>query len=159
MVWPIWRLSYCRSLQYDDSALRAQGSLSSSQTQCNDPYACHVTLPLIETNVSSDADSSNINIYNAREDSAPLHTLDKMHSRPVHIMTYNPVYNCVVSVDNGGMIEYWEPSGDFQKPMDIFEFKSKTDLYDFKKVPFQTKSVLTSGEIRSFSINILSRRR
>jgi peptidylprolyl isomerase domain and WD repeat-containing protein 1 len=58
-------------------------------------------------------------------------------------MTYNPIYNCVVSVDNGGMIEYWEPSGDFQKPMDLFEFKSKTDLYDFKKVSFQTETTLT----------------
>lgn len=31
------------------------------------------------------------------------------------------------------MIEYWQPSGDFQKPNEVFEFKSKTDLYDFKK--------------------------
>jgi peptidylprolyl isomerase domain and WD repeat-containing protein 1 len=49
-------------------------------------------------------------------------------------MTYNPIYDCVVSVDTGGMIEYWEPSGGFQRPMDLFELKSKTDLYDFKKV-------------------------
>jgi len=81
----------------------------------------------------SDADSSNIYIYNAREDATPLHALEKLHSRPVHIMTYNAAHDCVVSVDNGGMIEYWRPSGDFQKPKDVFEFKSKTDLYDFKK--------------------------
>lgn len=31
------------------------------------------------------------------------------------------------------MIEYWQPNNDFQKPNDVFEFKSKTDLYDFKK--------------------------
>ena len=95
--------------------------------------------PLIS---SSDADSSNIYIYNAREDSPHLHILDKIHSRPVHVMTYNPIYNCVVSIDTGGMIEYWEPSGDFSKPMDLFEFKSKTDLYNFKKVLTLKKSLI-----------------
>src|SRR6266496_284626 len=89
---------------------------------------------------SSDADSSNIYIYKAREDSPPLQTLDKIHDRPVHVMTYNPVYNCVVSIDTGGMIEYWEPSGDFSKPMNVFQFKSTTDLYDFKKVFLPSKS-------------------
>jgi len=38
------------------------------------------------------------------------------------------------------MIEYWEPSGEFSKPMDLFELKSKTDLYDFKRVVTPTKS-------------------
>jgi peptidylprolyl isomerase domain and WD repeat-containing protein 1 len=89
----------------------------------------------MDADISSDADSPNIYIYNAREDAAPLHTLEKTHSRPVHVMTYNPLFHCVVSVDTGGMLEYWEPSGDFQKPTDVFDFKSKTDLYDFKKVP------------------------
>jgi peptidylprolyl isomerase domain and WD repeat-containing protein 1 len=87
---------------------------------------------------SSDADSPNIYIYNVRKDSNPVHTLDKMHTKPVHIMTYNPIYDCVISVDTGGMIEYWEPSGDYQKPTDVFDFKSKTDLYEFKKVPPKT---------------------
>ena len=83
---------------------------------------------------SSDADSPNIHIYDARKDAGPVHTLDKMHTKPVHIMTYNPIYDCVISVDTGGMLEYWEPSGDYQKPTDVFNFKSKTDLYEFKKV-------------------------
>jgi len=82
---------------------------------------------------SSDADLSNIHIYNTRGDGTPLHTIEKLHSRPVHIMSYNPVYNCVVSADTGGMMEYWQPTGDYQKPHDVFEYKSQTDLYDFKK--------------------------
>ena len=90
---------------------------------------------------SSDADSSNIYIYKAREDSPPLHILDKIHHRPVHVMTYNPVYNCVVSIDTGGTIEYWEPSGEFSKPLSLFQFKSTTDLYDFKKVFTTNKSI------------------
>jgi len=83
---------------------------------------------------SSDADSPNIHIYNARKDAGPVHTLDKMHTKPVHIITYNPIYDCVISVDTGGMLEYWEPSGDYQKPTVVFNFKSETDLYEFKKV-------------------------
>jgi peptidylprolyl isomerase domain and WD repeat-containing protein 1 len=116
-------------------------------------------MPLLnDSNISSDADSSNIYIYNAHEDSVPLHTLEKIHSRPVHIISYNPIYDCVVSVDTGGMIEYWQPSGDFQKPNNVFEFKSQTDLYDFKKVPFFPRDWLIPGEINPFITNILARR-
>ena len=105
-----------------------------TQTKCHDTLTCHVISSLNNSNISSDADSSRIYIYNAHEDATALYTLDKIHSRPVHILSYNPIHDCVVSVDTGGMIEYWQPSGDFQKPNDVFEFKSKSDLYDFKKV-------------------------
>lgn len=99
---------------------------------------------------SSDADSPNIYIYNARGDGTPLHTLEKIHSRPVHIISYNPIYDCVVSVDTGGMIEYWQPSEDFQKPSEVFEFKSKTDLYDFKKAKSVPASLTFSKDGEKF---------
>jgi len=111
--------------------------------------AMYVT-PRNVTDCSSDADSSNIYIYNARDDGTPLHTLEKIHSRPVHIISYNPIYDCVVSADTGGMIEYWQPSGDFQKPSQVFEFKSKTDLYDFKKAKSVPSCVTFSKDGEKF---------
>ena len=83
--------------------------------------------------VSSD-DNAWIRIYDGRgENLEPLHTLKTVHRAPVTIMAYNNAYDCVVSVDNGGMVEYWQPSGDFTKPDNVFAMKSSTNLFDFKK--------------------------
>lgn len=48
-------------------------------------------------------------------------------------MAYNNRFDCVVSVDENGMIEYWRPSGDFEKADGVFKYKSSTDLFEFKK--------------------------
>ncbi|KAG9206364.1 hypothetical protein G6514_005091 [Epicoccum nigrum] len=85
--------------------------------------------------VSSD-DNAWIRIYDGRgENPEPLHTLKTIHRAPVTIMAYNNAYDCVVSVDNGGMVEYWQPSnkGNFAKPDNVFAMKSSTNLFDFKK--------------------------
>ncbi|TQS31859.1 hypothetical protein Golomagni_07847, partial [Golovinomyces magnicellulatus] len=48
-------------------------------------------------------------------------------------MAFNNAYDCVVSGDENGMIEYWRPSGNYEKPDNVFEYKSSTNLFDFKK--------------------------
>ncbi|CAG8532205.1 1349_t:CDS:10 [Cetraspora pellucida] len=71
-------------------------------------------------------------------DSTPLHILPDIHSSPVHLMA---AYHCVVSADSSGMVEYWSPDEPFELPKTVsFEYKSDTDLYEFKK----SKSVPTS---------------
>lgn len=76
-----------------------------------------------------------IRIYDGRgENPEPTQNLKKVHRTPVALMAYNNDYDCVVSVDEGGMVEYWRPSGDYQKPDNVFSMKSSTDLFDFKKV-------------------------
>lgn len=83
--------------------------------------------------VSSD-DNAWIRIYDGRgENLEPIHVLKTIHRAPVSIMAYNNAYDCVVSVDNGGMVEYWQPSGSFSKPDNVFAMKSSTNLFDFKK--------------------------
>ncbi|ETN38653.1 uncharacterized protein HMPREF1541_06690 [Cyphellophora europaea CBS 101466] len=75
-----------------------------------------------------------IRIYDGRgENQKPLHTLSNLHRAEVVAMAYNPAYDCVVSADAGGMVEYWQPSGSYEKPENVFEMKSKTNLFDFKK--------------------------
>jgi len=125
--------------------------VSRAQTKRYDSLISHVCLLINYANYSSDADSSNIHIYNARGDATPLHTIDKLHSRPVHILSYNPSYDCVVSADTGGMIEYWQPTGDYQKPKVVFEFKSKTDLYDFKKSKSLPSAITFSKDGQKFA--------
>lgn len=84
----------------------------------------------------SQQDSSDINVYDAKGSSEPLHTLSRLHTSPVILMRFNPSYATMVSVDTKGMLEYWSsPSYDYKFPEDRVDFDSKldTDLYEFVK--------------------------
>ena len=82
----------------------------------------------------TDESSNTILIFDGRgEDNKPLHTLTSIHKKPVIAIAYNHVYDCVVSADEAGMIEYWRPSDGFEKPDNVFELKSSTNLFEFKK--------------------------
>ncbi|KAK4180411.1 hypothetical protein QBC36DRAFT_355805 [Triangularia setosa] len=97
------------------------------------------SLPLLA--ISDDNQKPGINIYDGRgEDLTPIHTINGLHRSPVSLMVFNDHHDCVISVDEGGMIEYWQPWGSYQKPDNVFEYKSSTNLFDFKKA----KSVPTS---------------
>ncbi|OSD07269.1 peptidyl-prolyl cis-trans isomerase [Trametes coccinea BRFM310] len=77
-----------------------------------------------------------IRLYDGRGDGKPLETIDKLHRFPVHVMTYSDKYDCVVSADEGGFVEYWQPSEPFELPKNVhglWKYKSDTDLYEFKK--------------------------
>ena len=50
---------------------------------------------------------------------------------------YSDRFDCVVSADEGGFVEYWRPSEQFELPTNVsglWSFKTQTDLYEFKKV-------------------------
>ncbi|OLL22861.1 Peptidyl-prolyl cis-trans isomerase cyp15 [Neolecta irregularis DAH-3] len=79
--------------------------------------------------VSSEQDC-NINIYDAMAGGHVISTVS-IHRKPVHLMSYNPKYNTTISVDIDGMIEYWTPEG--PKPQGLWDLKSSTDLYQFRK--------------------------
>lgn len=94
-------------------------------------HARGASIPLLA--VSEEVGHS-IKIYDGRGDATiPLHQLPNLHHSTVIQMAYNNQYNCVVSVDEAGMIEYWRPSGDYEKPDGVFKYKSSTDLFEFKK--------------------------
>ena len=89
------------------------------------------SLPLLA--VSSEANST-IAIYDGRgELQTAIHTISSLHKQPVAQIAYNNQYDCVVSADDNGMIEYWRPHGTYEKPDDVFQYKSSTDLFEFKK--------------------------
>nr|POE63528.1 peptidyl-prolyl cis-trans isomerase cyp15 [Quercus suber] len=82
----------------------------------------------------SSEDNGQILIYDGRgENTAPIHIIKSVHRRPVQTMAYNNSYDCVISADESGMVEYWRPSGTFEKPENVFDIKSTTSLFEFKK--------------------------
>jgi peptidylprolyl isomerase domain and WD repeat-containing protein 1 len=75
-----------------------------------------------------------IHIYDGRGESpTPIHTLPSLHRAEVVAMAYNPAYDCVVSADASGMVENWTPRNGYEKPDNVFQMKSTTNLFDFKK--------------------------
>ncbi|KPM34978.1 Peptidyl-prolyl cis-trans isomerase cyp15 [Neonectria ditissima] len=94
-------------------------------------HAKGASLPLLAV---SEQAKPLIHIYDGRgEKEEPIHTIKGLHRSPVHLMAYNEAYDCVVSADENGMLEYWRPSGSYEKPEEVFEYKSSTNLFDFKK--------------------------
>ena len=88
-------------------------------------------LPLLAVSVEG---SSDIRIYDGRGGNPePLHIVKHVHRKTVTAMAYNNAYDCVVSADESGMVEYWQPSGTFDKPSTVFKMKSSTSLFEFKK--------------------------
>ena len=99
----------------------------------------------------SDKDSNRIFLYDGKSAEGPLHVVSSVHSKPVLTMSYNPKANVIVSVDDGGMLEYWQPDAETgfatpRPPVVSWQFKSDTDLYEFKKVCFSriTDNVLSA---------------
>lgn len=92
-----------------------------------------------------------LRIYDGRGDNLePLQTLKSIHRVPVSLMAYNNAFDCVVSVDQGGMVEYWRPSGSFEKPDNVWALKSSTNLFEFKKSKCVPSSISISPTGKQF---------
>jgi len=80
--------------------------------------------------------NGDIAIYDGRGEGGglPLRITKGVHRRSVIAMAYNKDWDCVVSADEGGLVEYWQPEGSYEKPQGLFEIKSQTSLFEFKKV-------------------------
>ena len=100
------------------------------------------SLPLLAV---SESEKPLIHIYDGRgENEEPIHTVKGLHRCPVHLLAFNNAYDCVVSADEGGSIEYWRPHGEYQKPEEVFQYKSSTNLFDFKKAKSTPNSLTIS---------------
>lgn len=89
-------------------------------------------LPLLAVGNELDGEIAIHDGRGGKED--PVHVLKGLHRTSVVAMGYNNQYDCVVSADNNGMLEYWQPHGSYDKPDNVFSMKSSTNLFDFKKV-------------------------
>lgn len=67
-------------------------------------------------------------VYHVQGTSEPLHVIEKLHSKPVSVISYNPSYGVVISIDKAGILEYWTGLKDnFKFPSKIVSFDSKLD--------------------------------
>ncbi|KAI8961717.1 hypothetical protein F5Y11DRAFT_325073 [Daldinia sp. FL1419] len=106
------------------------------------------SLPLLAV---SDDSKPLIYIYDGRgESQTPIHIIKGLHRSPVSIMAFNDAYDCVVSADNSGMLEYWSPSNNYEKPENVFQYKSSTSLFDFKKAKSTPVSLTISPSGHQF---------
>ncbi|KAJ9192377.1 hypothetical protein DTO166G4_7248 [Paecilomyces variotii] len=108
------------------------------------------SLPMLAV---TDESSNKILLYDGRgENTQPLHTLTNIHRKPVVAIAFNDAYGCVISADESGMIEYWRSGdGSFEKPDNVFELKSSTDLFEFKKSKSVPASITISPSGQQFS--------
>ncbi|KIM28414.1 hypothetical protein M408DRAFT_8792 [Serendipita vermifera MAFF 305830] len=83
----------------------------------------------------SEKGSGRIHIYDGRGTKEPLHIVEKLHKSTVHVMAYADLYDTVISADESGFLEYWQPTEPYETPTQpgMWTFKSNTDLYEFKK--------------------------
>jgi peptidylprolyl isomerase domain and WD repeat-containing protein 1 len=107
------------------------------------------SLPLLAV---SENDKPLIHVYDGRgEAQEPIHTLKGVHRGIVTLMAFNDQYDCVLSADDNGMIEYWRASGSYEKPDNVFEFKSATNLFEFKKAKCLPTSLTISPDGNQFA--------
>ncbi|KAI5121089.1 hypothetical protein M0805_008602 [Coniferiporia weirii] len=101
----------------------------------------------------SERDTGVIHIYDGRGDDKPLLIVDKVHKAPVHLMTYNDRYDAVLSADENGFVEYWQPFEPFEPPKGaprMWKYKSQTDLFEFKKARSTPTSIVLSPDSNLF---------
>jgi len=109
------------------------------------------SIPLLAV---SDEVNHNIRIYDGRgENDMSIHTISGLHRSVVSLMAFNDAYNCVISADENGMLEYWRP-GTYEKPDNVYEYKSSTNLFEFKKAKSTPTSLtisLSGAQFATFS--------
>lgn len=79
-------------------------------------------------------DKEKIHVYDT--DGELKASIPSLHKKAITAVAYNPVQDCAVSVDESGMIEYWQFHGNKAVPPPsppFFKLKSSTNLYDFRK--------------------------
>ncbi|KAF8899702.1 peptidyl-prolyl cis-trans isomerase [Mucidula mucida] len=91
----------------------------------------------------ADSTSGVIRLYDGRGANTPLETVENLHRFPVHVMTYSDRHDTVISADQGGFIEYWQPIEPFTLP-------KNTDLYEFKKSKSIPTCITLSPDSSSF---------
>jgi peptidylprolyl isomerase domain and WD repeat-containing protein 1 len=82
----------------------------------------------------ADRGSGSVRVYAAEGGGEVLSTIE-LHGSPVRCLATNTPFNCVISIDKRGMIEYWDTASFTLPGADrvAFTLKSDTDLYDLAK--------------------------
>jgi len=114
-------------------------------------YKAGDTIPCLAV---GDADSPKISIYDGQGTNTPLHIIDKMHSKPVTVITFNAHFETVISVDKAGILEYWQGHRyNFKFPEKIVKYESKLDtgLFEFAKNKTEVTGLAVTNDGTKFA--------
>lgn len=105
---------------------------------------------------STDKESNKVHILDAKAEagSQTIHTFEKLHKSPVVAIRYNSAFDVVVSVDQSGILEYWQgPKHEYKFPSRIVNFESKLDtsLFEFAKHKTVVTGIAFSRDGRKFA--------
>ena len=81
----------------------------------------------------------------------------EVHSSRVLAVKYNPIFDACISIDDTGVIEYWDMNGDLPQGLE-FCYKVQTDLYTIAQQKELALSLSISPNGRLFCIYTLSRK-
>lgn len=87
-------------------------------------------------------DLKNVHVVDIESDLEPRQVA--VHRHPVTAVCYNPTYECFVSADSRGFIEYWDIKGNHPKVS--FTLKSETDLFSVAKAKTQVARFVLSPD-------------
>lgn len=104
--------------------------------------------------VVADSQTSKIYVFDPQaETNVPLKVLSSLHKAPIEILEYNKEWDSFISSDGLGMIEYWQLYEDGErKPTGVFEMKSSTNLYDYRKDKVIPQSIAISQDGLKFVV-------
>ncbi|CAN6665538.1 hypothetical protein TRVA0_037S00496 [Trichomonascus vanleenenianus] len=105
----------------------------------------------------TDQSSGTIAFYDplsaGEEESTLMKKVEKLHKKSVGVIVHNSAFNCMLTCDDLGMVEYWSYEEPATKPPQVlFEFKAKTDLFKFRKVKSVPLSVSFSRDETRFAV-------
>lgn len=83
-----------------------------------------------------------------------IRVFEKLHKSPVVAIKYNGPFDVVVSVDQSGILEYWQgPKYDYKFPSRVVNFESKLDtsLFEFAKHKTIVTGIAFSRDGRKFA--------
>ncbi|CAI9105574.1 OLC1v1004522C1 [Oldenlandia corymbosa var. corymbosa] len=107
----------------------------------------------------SDRDSSEIHIFDVRSGTNEPILSKKIHMGSVKVMKFNHVFDTVISADDKGIIEYWNPTTlNFPEEGIKFRLKSDTNLFELAKCKTTASSIEVSADGLQFSVTSPDRR-
>ncbi|KAG5370406.1 Peptidylprolyl isomerase domain and WD repeat-containing protein 1 [Yarrowia sp. C11] len=107
--------------------------------------------------VSNDEKVVILDVLASTQEESQKAVFSKLHRTPIICMAYSASLGICISVESNGNVEYWRYDGDESKPKveglspHMFELKSKTDLFTFRKKKSVPSSITISHDGLKFA--------
>ncbi|EGW32606.1 uncharacterized protein SPAPADRAFT_61670 [Spathaspora passalidarum NRRL Y-27907] len=112
------------------------------------------TIDGVDTILISDQDTNNV-FWIVSEEEVQEQTLvakESPHKRPIRSIVYSYKYECFISCDEKGLVEYWHPKS-LQLPLGLeFKIKSQTDMFKLIKTKTIPNNILISQNSEYFIV-------